>query len=287
MISEEVGDPAVRAVLKNAEELAFSERLREAGMEVARAIEMTATNAQADLAIGNPVEGPFSLQLQSMRLHYLSRAERFAGPAVAQDCREVATRYAAAARGQNWAYYKHILRLICSYYSVTKNDHAALATFRELLAYDPKDENSLRAFSRFLKDAQLPAKTLREAVRTVGQITGTTSPEAGLLECRLRDRDGKLTLDLITAWMDAHPDAALALIQEAVGLATPRLDPAKPEQLRTYCLTLARLALRQPGDEAHVATIAYLINEKKRIEVIMGQPYEQADSTNNVADVLE
>jgi hypothetical protein len=66
-----------------------------------------------------------------------------------------------------------------------------------------------------------------------------------------------------------YPTARFEQVREAVDLARAALDAADTRQVRSYYTTIVTAGLKQPNDAAALPTLAYLINEKKRLEAVL------------------
>lgn len=276
IISQEMPTGAVRDIVARAEQAARQQNMIEAGQFLAAAVSLCPSNTAADLTLGNDDDGPLSLQLHFIRLQYLNLAEHFFSAALAGECRALLTNYADVAQGRGWEQYKNLAHMACAYYKNKGRLREAFDLYRQLLTYDPEDQRSVRAFIALVREARVPLDDLRAVVMHITRSCHTLPAETSLLQCWVQEREGKLSLATMLAWFDTYPHASFETLQEALQLAALCLDPANPAELREYCLALTRTALRQPGDETHIATIACIINEKKKIEAIMNWSEDKA-----------
>ena len=129
----------------------------------------------------------------------------------------------------------------------------------------------------FSREVALPS--LAEDLRNVEDLAAQRryADAATALQLVLRsdsqDVRDELDVDRSTggplAFLDQYPDTGEKFLLEAIDIARANINPEHPAQIREFYDALTTLALRQPGDEAHIKTVATILNEKQKLETIM------------------
>ena len=66
-----------------------------------------------------------------------------------------------------------------------------------------------------------------------------------------------------------YPNADPKKLLRALNTATSAINATQPGQIRELYQAITTILLRQPSDDAHVQMVAQILNEKKKLELIM------------------
>ncbi|MCX7005260.1 MAG: hypothetical protein NTV22_18585 [bacterium] len=170
--------------------------------------------------------------------------------------------YAAPARGQRWPAYKWLhdrLLVACA-----RDPWAKRAACERVVRYDPTDPLRMATLLHVLADAPT-----NEVAQWLAVYQGPAFPELLLLQARRAQRAGGSAFPFAIECLAAFPTARFDQVREAVELARAALDAANAQQVRSYYTTIVTASLKQANDAACLPTLAYLINEKKRLEAVL------------------
>ena len=110
---------------------------------------------------------------------------------------------------------------------------------------------------------------IRAAVREYQANGGGMDADMGRLDCELLRREGSNALAACMAYLERFPSLPQPTMRQILDIARATLDVGKPDTIRTYYRWMATLILRQPGDDAHMETMAYLMGEQRKIETLV------------------
>ncbi len=233
--------------------------------------------AQDDAAVRGELDAPRGgqppLRLIALAAHaqYLQLHENWrVSDALCAEAEAALASYAAAARGQRWFPYNVLLDATLGYY-IRRNDSNNTARLFDLAFNSgPLQTYLLARYAAWAAKQGVPASVIRARIAgNAGELSDLRSGDALTLLPLLHESDTGIVSAAI-AWLNTWPLAPITEIRTAAGLITARLDPANQEYLRQYHAALAALAFRQPSDDdTRLDVIAYAVNERRKLEVLM------------------
>ncbi|MCX7004748.1 MAG: hypothetical protein NTV22_15955 [bacterium] len=175
--------------------------------------------------------------------------------------------YAEPARGKRWPDYKALHdRLIFVFSCNRQNPQGSYA--QSLCArgvcYDPTDPLRMACLLQFLENA-----STNEVNEWLAVYQGPPFPELILFQARQARRAGGSAFPFALQCLATFPTSSFEIIRTAVKYARAALDAANVKQVRSYYMAIVTAGLRQNNDEQSLPCIAFLINEKKRLEAVM------------------
>ena len=236
---------------------------------------ITNTNAQTELTkIKNPDNSPYFINLHIYRLEALRRARRRRLESFGNECREILAKFKEQAAGKNWnriiVVYEHLMR----HYQVNKNKEMVIKTYEEAINYNPWHNNTCYYIDYLLQIAPTPIddKTVSKidtAMEKYKQAAGKLSSGMAHRKLNIKKRMGGDVFDNAIEFLKTYPNTVFGEIRAVIILARDAISFDKPEQIKQYYDTLIVLAIKQPNEKANLATIGFILNEKKKIEAIM------------------
>ena len=267
--TEDVNSPALVEKMGRVESLGRARKYQEAASALGELLAITNADARAELDQPNAHDGPLDLQLMIERCRYLEMCGEHGQSA--ELCRALEQKYAEAAAGKQWESYAR---------SFLYRDHtvqgwwkspAALALIEQALDHYPTYSWAMGDYLQIsynLRETRglADARSRFAAYESAG---GARNAKIDLNYLKILAADGADAFARAMAFLDEYPDTGEKFLLEAIDIARANINPEQPAQIREFYDALTTLALRQPGDEAHIKTVATILNEKQKLETIM------------------
>jgi hypothetical protein len=228
------------------------------------------TNPAAQIALAQPHDGtdePWELFFYSHYYWWLFQAAGPRGtlaPVHTNAIEAMLSRHAEAARGKRWFGYKCLINRLA--HVAPKDASVQRANIERILDYDPADA----FFLTFYFHWSLPDMTnTRPRIAAYYSAGGAPFPDLLLYQARQASHTDGDAFPFAMRFLAQYPTARFEQVREAVELARAALDAADTRQVRSYYTTIVTAGLKQPNDAAALPTLAYLINEKKRLEAVL------------------
>ena len=211
--------------------------------------------------------GPYRLHLVMMRFQYLFRAGKTRNEALYAEIKDTIDNYKEMDVAATWYTIKDLYWRIADYGRATKNMPLVREAHEAVMSADPSDTPHTAALLELLLSEDPAAMdTVLQTYRAAG---GADVWSIDFIMCRkVQAADGDVVSTGI-ALLKKHSDIPIEPMKELFALMRSQLSADDVTMLRQYYSALNTLAIRQESDESSVAKIAYILNEKKKLETIM------------------
>ncbi len=224
--------------------------------------------------IKEPFICPYSLILHYERLNCLQKARKRRTEIFKIECQKVLEKYKDQAKGKNWNEYMMIYEHLMRHYRVNKNKEMVLKTYDEAVNYNLWHNNTCYYIDYLIQIAPNPIdeKTISKIevlMEKYKQTAGKLSSGMAHRKLFLKKRMGEDVFDDAIEFLKTYPNTVFGEIRSVIIIARDAISFDKPEQIKQYYNALIVLAIKQSGTKENFATIAFLVNEKKKLETIM------------------
>lgn len=249
--------------LSSAERHAKFNELNEAA-EILEALQNEKVASEYLLPNGEPLD----LVLSSAILWYKAEQIKNVDPEIAENARKLIGKWAEKAKGRQWQSYKFLFHRIRSYYIAIKNPKGRIETQKEMILYDPFDEEQIKSLDEYcvrFPESIGDLKTFLEQFKKAG---GILSPRLELTLITLSDKSSEEKLDNVITWLGLRKNAELEIIQLGVEYAIGLISVENSSGVKKLYDSLSDLALWQPANEERMPIVALLLNERAKIKAI-------------------
>jgi hypothetical protein len=267
--AEDVNHPVLVEKMATVEALGRERKYLAAANALGELLATTNEAARAELDQSNAHDGPLDLQLTIERCRYLGMCGEHGQSA--ELCRALEAKYTHAAAGKQWESYARSFIYRAHVVPGWWKSPAALALIEQALDHYPTYAWAMGDYvqvSYNLRETKglAAARSRFAAYESAG---GEHSAKIDLNYLKILAADGADPFTRALDFLDQYPDTTEKFLLEAIDIARANINPEQPEQIRQFYNALTALALRQPGDEQHIKTVATILNEKQKLETIM------------------
>lgn len=263
-LSETVTNVNIYTLLYNAEEAAR----KGDNLKAAKILDDISTNDFVKNYVTTDSE-PLSLALKSASLWYRAEYAKNKDDKIKEEAERIIEEWAEKAKNKRWDSYKRLYHRVRAYY-VRNYDYKNLFLIQEkMILYDVHDESQLDSLESYCQKYPGDMNEMTGFITEFKKKGGKLTPSLELsliLESKKSDDD---KFQALISWLKDHHSAKLEDIQKGVNKATLLISVNNLERVRIFHDTLTDLALWQPGNDERMPVIAYLINERSKIEAIL------------------
>jgi tetratricopeptide (TPR) repeat protein len=207
-------------------------------------------------------------------LECLRKARRRKLESFGNECRQILAKFKNQATGKNWNGYIAVYEQLLKHYQVNKNKEMVIKTYEEAIEYNPWNNNTCFYIDYLYQVAPDPIdkKTILKvetAMEKYKQAAGKLSSGMAHRKLYLKKRMGEDVFDDAIDYLKTFPNTVFGEIRDVIFIARDAISFDKPDQIKKYYNTLVVLAVKQPNAKENLATIGFILNEKKKIEAIM------------------
>ncbi len=265
---ENIRHPQLSKIIDQANELVKSKNFSQAAEKLLEAINIENPEAKAELnEFKDKWSGPYKLKLYSDRLWYLKKSYKEKSPEFGAEVQAVIDEYNEEAQGKNWNAYKWLFLRLADYHKANKNGIKEADAHEKRYLYNPNDQRSLIAYLYYLLKNN-PSK-IDEVIVIYKEAGGEDFGGLALFNCKRIEKQGENPFNALVEMLKKYPTSNFRQLKDAMEMLRQNLDPEKPQQINKYYNTLKILAIKQPSNEKSITAIAYILNEKKKLEAIM------------------
>jgi hypothetical protein len=192
-----------------------------------------------------------------------------------RECDAVLAAFRAAAIGKRWQAYKDILVLRAHHFRDLLDSDAHLQALHDATTYDPADEACLYEYLTALLSRGVAALDAAQCEQVRTQIAAYRA-QTKLLTTRIAIINAYVSAATQT---NAFADALHMLcsggamppyeFRTLLDMVRAMLDATNLAQIRAYHKALTALAIKQPPTPNGAKTIAYLLSEQRKLEMLM------------------
>ena len=121
----------------------------------------------------------------------------------------------------------------------------------------------------------VPAATISEILKILQKHKNANNNKisSGMALCKLRllKKNNGDVFDVALEHLKKYPNANFEETQIVITMARDAISFDKSEQIKQYYNVLLFLAIKQPSDKAHMKAIAFLVNERKKLETVVSE----------------
>ncbi|MCK5853248.1 hypothetical protein KAH27_09505 [bacterium] len=258
-----------------AELLFANQEFLDAARAYLTAINLTNAVAQEELAeVKFPDVCPYVLRLHFERLESLTGAQEHSSEAFGVECRAILDKYKSLAEGKSWILFNQLYGHLVNHYRITYNSEMLLKTLEEAANFDPLSHIRCEYINYLIASSTKPMDAatvsgINKLIDEHKEAYGKLSSGIALCKLRLVEATGGDVFNEALDYLKIYPDTIFGEIRETILILRNSIDPDKPEQIRSYYQALTVIAVKQPSDAAHFQAIAFILNEKKKLETIL------------------
>ena len=263
-LSETVTNANIYAFLYNAEEAAkIGDNLK-----AAKILDNLSSNEFVKGYITTDNE-PLDLALASASLWYRAEYAKNKDTKIIAETEKTISKWAEKAKGNRWESYKKLYHRIRAYHIKNCDFKNLFNVQKKMILYDVFDKSQLDSLESYFEKYPEYVDEMSDFINEFKKRGGTLTPSLELaLICESEISDEK-KFKAIMSWLKEHHNANLGTIEKGVNKGVLFLSVKKPEWVRIFHDTLTDIALWQPGSDDRMPVIAYLINERSKIEAIL------------------
>lgn len=262
-LSETVTNASIYTSLYNAEEVAKHGD----NLKAAKILDNLSTNELVKGYITTDTE-PLLLALTSASLWYRAEYAKNKNIKILTEAEKAIEKWAEEAKGNRWESYKKLYHRIRAYYIKNCDFKNLFNVQKKMILYDVFDKSQLDSLESYFEKYPEYVDEMSDFINEFKKRGGTLTPSlelASISESRISDEE---KFKAIIEWLKEHHNASLESIQKGVNKGILFLSVKNPERVRIFHDTLTDIALWQPGSDERMPIIAYLINERSKIEAI-------------------
>ncbi len=265
-------DHTLSNTLAHADAMILSNRLYSA----AAAFEKISAVYDTQLRSTMTPEGPLDLVVQTARIMCLNEAFFYKNPACADQCLLLLEKYATPARGKQWTAYIRLYHCLIRQYQSIGNIGKVLKTAGDLFAYDRAAGGTI--YMENLLRHRADPRHILDVVQAYREAGCTDTAVINAIECEAIRLNGGDSLNACMKFMRTYPDQPFSVLKRVLNTARASLSIEKPEQIRAYYTWMKELAIRQPGDDAHIEYIVWLNNEQRKLETLVPEMITETEA---------
>ncbi len=271
-----IRNPQLSKIVAKAEALSAKKEHIAAAETYLAVLALKNPEAQKELEeIKEPFDYPYSLTLHYERLNCLQKARKQRTEAFKVECEKVLEKFNDQAEGKNWFVYIMVHNHLLCHYRINKNKEMIIKTLKEGAERWPLSHFAGQYIDYLVLIS--PELVLTNTIVVIERIlqkhkeANNNKISYGMALCKLRllKKNGDNLFNAALNYLKKYPNSPFEGLKIAITYARDAINPEKPEQIKRYHRALTAVGIKQPSDKAHMPTIAFIVNEKKKIETIM------------------
>jgi len=216
----------------------------------------------------NNINGPLALQLKAAKARYkfLAKPVGALDPEIKKMSTEALKEYHKAAKGRKWDAYESFYHRLVQYYFAEKDFDNAKENLKNIFDYSL--ESGIRAYLFWGLRLNIPTSKIEEKINAYVKKTGTYPGHIILMRIRYKDRDGGNVFEDTIDFLKEHPTTSPANLKTALALLRESLNTDDVNQVKKYYSAVNRLAFEQPNTADRLVLVSYIMDERKKVEMI-------------------
>lgn len=211
---------------------------------------------------------PLALVLVSASLWYRAESVRNSDNEIVKEAREQLNQWAEKAKDKQWKSYKYLFHRIRAYYVTQKNQRGRIETQKEMILYDPFDQEQLKSFEEYCDRFPESVGDLSSFLEKYKSKGGVMTPKFTLTLITLSDKSREEKLKELSTWLKEHKGSDLETLKLGIEFGMGEISVEEPQTVKKMYDLLTDLALWQPADEERMPIIAMILNERAKVETI-------------------
>ena len=263
LIADTVTNADIYTELTKVEEAAKTQKLKEASQLLVDILQ----SGKADGYVASDME-PLSLTIYSASLWYKAESYHNQNQAIVKEARTAIKEWEEKAKGNQWKSYKNLFYRMRDHYIRKKDQVNRIATQKEAILYDPFDLEQISSLNEYCRRFPNCVGDMAAFAKEFKEKGGVLPAFLELTIIVAENNDKEKKLDAVLSWLWANRHESLENIKNGVETASQLISIEHPEGIKLIVSSLTDLALAQPGSEERMPVIAYLINERAKIQAI-------------------
>lgn len=211
---------------------------------------------------------PLELVLASASLWYRAEDVKNSDPELVKEARHNLNLWAEKAKDKQWKSYKYLFHRIRAYHVTQKNQRGRIETQKEMILYDPFDQEQLKSFEEYCDRFPESVGDLNAFLAKFKEKGGAMTPKFALTLITLSGKTREEKLQELSAWLKEHKSSDLETLKLGIEFGMGEVSVEEPQTVRKMYDLLTNLALWQPADEERMPIIAMILNERAKVEAI-------------------
>lgn len=211
---------------------------------------------------------PLELVLASASLWYRAEDVKNSDPELVKEARQNLNIWAEKAKDKQWKSYKYLFHRIRAYHVTQKNQRGRIETQKEMILYDPFDQEQLKSFEEYCDRFPESVGDLNAFLAKFKEKGGAMTPKFALTLITLSGKTREEKLKELSAWLKEHKSSDLETLKLGIEFGMGEVSVEEPQTVRKMYDLLTNLALWQPADEERMPIIAMILNERAKVETI-------------------
>ncbi|MCK5852081.1 hypothetical protein KAH27_03540 [bacterium] len=217
---------------------------------------------------------PYILRLHLILLDCMAHTKQSYSESYKNECLKTIAKYkdlSECKKHIQWAYI-HLFQYYCAIY----NKKMGIQILKEGADALPKSHLQVYYAINLIDSSPKPlsANVVSEVKRMIKKKkkeVNNNKLTSGMAYCRLmliKKTEGNI-FDEAVDFLKSYPNADFEYIKSAIEIAREGIPFDKPDLVKDYYNMLMILAIKQPDTKDRLKVIGFIINEKKKLEVIM------------------
>lgn len=211
---------------------------------------------------------PLELVLASASLWYRAEDVKNSDPELVKEARQNLNIWAEKAKDKQWKSYKYLFHRIRAYHVTQKNQRGRIETQKEMILYDPFDQEQLKSFEEYCDRFPESVGDMNSFLSKFKEKGGAMTPKFALTLITLSGKTREEKLKELSAWLKEHKSSDLETLKLGIEFGMGEVSVEEPQTVRKMYDLLTNLALWQPADEERMPIIAMILNERAKVETI-------------------
>lgn len=211
---------------------------------------------------------PLDLVLSSAILWYRAEKIKNIDPEIVKSARFLIDKWAKAAEGKRWKSFKFLFHRIRSYYVAIKNPKGRIEAQKEMMLYDPFDEEQVRSFDEYCTRFPESVGDIKKFLEMFKAKGGILTPKLELTLISLSELKQNDKFDAVIDWLKTRKNADMDTLKIGIEALLNLTSVENPESIKKTYNILTDLALWQPATEERMPVVALILNERAKIEAI-------------------
>lgn len=211
---------------------------------------------------------PLDLVLSSAVLWYKAEYIKNLDPEIVEKARTLIDKWAEKAKGRQWKSYKFLFHRIRSYYVAIKNPKGRIETQKEMILYDPFDEEQIKSLDEYCVRFPDSVGDIKNFIVKFKDAGGRLTPKFELTLISLSELSQDEKIDAMIEWLKIRKDSDIETIRVGIDFLISLASVENPETIKKIYAILTNLALWQPANEDRMPIVALILSERAKIEAV-------------------
>jgi len=212
---------------------------------------------------------PLELKIKTAKACYEfqeAQANQLKVPQIEKSLLALLKEYRKAANGKAWGAYTGIRFRLIIYYIANKQFDKAEKEMEKFIDYDI---NYIVPYLTWGLQINLPASKVEKKIDEYVKKTGIYNSEIILYRIQYKAKDGGNVFEDTIDFIREYPTTSPTNLKTALALLRKSIDVNDVKQVKKYYNSINRLAFEQPSTEDGLTLVSEIIDEKKKVEMIV------------------